>query len=198
MVMAMNDKLYLFCGKSASGKTSIANILEAEYGHKQVESYTTRAPRYAGERGHMFVTEEQFKSLGELAAYTFYNNHHYGTTFQQLNECSIYVIDPPGIKTLLAKMPSDYRPVCVIYFDAAVSVRIDRMIDRGASDMEIVSRLHHDDTTKDWFHELDKLVWHHKNIEHKDVELYKVNANEDIENVLKQVLYYMNKNDERE
>lgn len=197
MVMAMN-KLYLFCGKSASGKTTIANILEAEYGHKQVESYTTRAPRYTGERGHMFVTEEQFKSLGELAAYTFYNNHHYGTTFQQLNECSIYVIDPPGIETLLKKMPDNYRPVCVIYFDAAVSTRIDRMIDRGASDMEIVSRLHHDDTTKDWLHELDKLVWHHKNIEQQDVELYRVDANEDIENVLKQVLYYMDKNNERE
>ena len=197
MVMAMNDKLYLFCGKSASGKTSIATLLES-VGHKQVESYTTRLPRYVGERGHIFVSEKEFYELGELAAYTYYNGNHYGTTFKQLNECSIYVVDIAGIETLLQKLPSDYLPICIIYFDTAVSVRIDRMIDRGASDMEIVSRLYHDDTTKDWYRELDKLVWHYKNIENKDVELHKVDANENIENVLKQVLYYMNKNDERE
>jgi len=193
----MNSPLLLFVGKSASGKTSIATLLEIK-GFKQVESYTTRSPRYVGERGHIFITETEFKNLGELAAYTYYNNHHYGTTFQQLEECSIYVIDPPGVETLLKKMPSNYRPIRIIYFDAAVSVRIDRMVDRGASDMEIVSRLRHDDTKEDWYGILDKLTWHYKNIEHKDVKLYKINANENIENVLEQVLYYINQHEERE
>lgn len=192
------DSLFLFAGKSASGKTTIANILEAEYGHKQVESYTTRAPRYSGERGHVFVTEEEFKNLGELAAYTFYNNHHYGTTFQQLNECSIYVIDPPGVERLLERLPENYRPIRIIYFDAAVSTRIDRMIDRNASDMEIIKRLRHDDTVDDWYGDLSKLTWHYKNLENKDVELYKIDANENIENVLEQVLYYINQHEERE
>lgn len=192
------DSLFLFAGKSASGKTTIANILEAEYGHKQVESYTTRAHRYPGERGHVFVTEEEFKNLGELAAYTFYNNHHYGTTFQQLNECSIYVIDPPGVETLLERLPENYRPIRIIYFDAAVSTRIDRMIDRNASDMEIIKRLRHDDTVDDWYRDLSKLTWHYKNLENKDVELYKIDANENIENVLEQVLYYINQHEERE
>ena len=113
----MNDKLYLFCGKSASGKSSIATILET-MGHKQVESYTNRLPRYTGERGHIFVSEKEFFELGEMAAYTYYNGHHYGTTFKQLDECSIYVIDIPGIETLLQKVPSDYRSICIIYFDA--------------------------------------------------------------------------------
>ena len=194
----MHNPLFLFCGKSASGKTTIANILEAEYGHKQVESYCTRKPRYIGERGHIFIDEDAFNNLGELAAYTYYNNHHYGTTFEQLNECSIYVIDPPGIESLLSKLPDEYRPIWIIYFDAAVSERIDRMIDRGASDMEIISRLRHDDTVDDWYRDLNKITWHYKNIENKDVELYKVDANENIENVLEQVLYYINKHEERE
>lgn len=196
--MLMGNPLFLFAGKSASGKTTIANILEAEYGHKQVESYCTRKPRYTGERGHIFVTEVEFANLGELAAYTFYNNNHYGTTFQQLKECNLYVIDPPGIETLLKKLPNGYRPIRIIYFDAAVSTRIDRMIDRGASDMEVVSRLHHDDTVDDWYRDLNKITWHYKNIENKDVELYKIDANENIENVLKQVLYYINQQEERE
>ena len=194
----MNRPLFLFCGKSASGKTTIANILEAEYEHKQVESYTTRAPRYAGERGHIFIDDDAFDNLGELAAFTLYNGRRYGTTFQQLDKCSIYVIDPPGIESLLKKLPDNYRPVYVIYFDAAVSTRIDRMIDRNASDMEIVSRLRHDDTVDDWYRDLNKITWHYKNIENKDVELYKIDANENIENVLEQVLYYINQQEERE
>ena len=32
----MNNPLYLFVGESASGKTTIADILEQKYGHKQV------------------------------------------------------------------------------------------------------------------------------------------------------------------
>ena len=191
------DKLFLFVGKSASGKTSIARMLEIQYGHKQVQSYTTRPPRSDGEYGHVFVTDEEFKNLGELAAYTFYNGFHYGTTFKQLDECNIYVIDPPGIEDLLKKIDHK-RSIVIIYFYAAVSTRIERMIDRFDSDTQIVGRLHHDDTTEDWYSTLDKLVWVQKNNENRDVELHTVNANEDIENVLAQVLYYINKTDEKE
>lgn len=196
----MNSPLLLFVGRSASGKTTIANILVDKHEHKQVYSYCTRRPRYEGEIGHIFISDEEFKDLGELAAYTFYNGCHYGTTFEQLDECDIYVVDVPGVQSLVKKMHDKelHRSIQIFYFDAAVSTRIDRMIDRGASDMEIVSRLHHDDTPEDWYRSLDKLVWHYKNIEHHDIELYKINANENIENVLEQILYYINKSDETE
>lgn len=188
--------LYLFVGKSASGKTTIADMLEQTHGLVQVQSYCTRPPRYEGEIGHRFVSEEEFKNLGELAAYTFYNNHHYGTTFKQLEESSIYVIDVPGIEVLLKKLQNNTRPIRIVYFDAAVSTRIDRMVERDDSDMAIISRLHNDDTPNDWYSQLDKLVWHYKNLEKKDVELYKIDANEDIGSVLEQVLYHINKNEE--
>lgn len=188
--------LYLFVGKSASGKTTIADMLEQTHGLVQVNSYCTRPPRYEGEIGHIFVTEEEFKNLGKLAAYTFYHGYKYGTTFQQLDKCSIYVIDVAGVDTLLKNSQDYHRPIRIIYFDTAVSVRIDRMVDRGASDMEIVSRLHNDDTTVDWYSQLDKLVWHYKNLENKDISLKKIDANEDVGNVLEQVLYHINKNEE--
>ena len=73
----MNKPLFLFVGRSASGKTTVANMLVEKYGYKQVESYTTRLPRFDGETGHIFVSEEEFRNLGELAAYTFYNNHNH-------------------------------------------------------------------------------------------------------------------------
>lgn len=193
-----NRPLYLFVGKSASGKTSIADLLGEQHGLKQVYSFTTRPPRYEGEIGHVFVTEEIFKNIGELAAYTFYQGQHYGTTFNQLDECSIYVIDIPGVKSLLKKLHDrgSTRPVRIFYFDAAVSTRIMRMVNRWASDHEIISRLLVDDTTDDWYGNLGSLVWHYKNIEHKDIELYKIDADENIEAVLEQVLYHINNHDE--
>lgn len=190
----MNKPLYLFVGKSASGKSTIATFLEKMHGHKQVSSYTTRKPRYHDEPGHIFLSDTEFDQLGELAAFTRYNGRRYGVTYELLNQCDIYVVDVPGVASLLYNLHG-VRTIRIIYFDAAVSTRIDRMIDRHSSDMEIVSRLRHDDTTEDWYHELDKLVWHYKNIEQHDVELHKINANENIENVLKQVLYYMNENE---
>lgn len=197
MTTTMNNKLFLLVGKSASGKSTIATILEKVHGYKQVESYTTRKPRYFAESGHVFVSEEDFLNLGELAAYTFYNGNKYGVTYDQLERCTTYAIDIPGVESLLKNLNGS-RPICIIYFDTAVSTRIMRMIERGAGDHEIISRLLTDDTTNDWFRELDKLVWHYKNIEHQDVELHKIDANENIESVLKQVLYYIGKNEETE
>ena len=188
--------LYLFVGKSASGKTTIADMLEQTHGLIQVSSYCTRPPRYEGEIGHIFVNEEEFNRLGKLAAYTFYNGYHYGTTFKQLNECSTYVIDVAGVEYLLQNAQDYNRPIRIIYFDAAVSTRIERMVDRDASDIEIISRLHNDDTPNDWYSQLDKLVWHYKNLEHKDIELYEIDANEDVGSVLEQVLYHINQNEE--
>jgi len=183
-------------GKSASGKTTIADMLEQTHGLIQVSSYCTRPPRYEGEIGHIFVNEEEFNRLGKLAAYTFYNGYHYGTTFKQLNECSTYVIDVAGVEYLLQNAQDYNRPIRIIYFDAAVSTRIERMVDRDASDIEIISRLHNDDTPNDWYSQLDKLVWHYKNLEHKDIELYEIDANEDVGSVLEQVLYHINQNEE--
>ena len=187
----MNKPLFLFCGRSASGKTTVANMLSEKYGLVQVESYTTRAPRFDGESGHIFVTEDEFKNLGELAAYTYYNSNHYGTTFKQLNECDIYVIDVPGIESLLEKLKDDTRPICVLYFNVSTYNRIQRMIDRGDSDAAIISRLLQDEKD-DWGKQLDSLVWKYANILGKDVQLNNINANGNTKDVLGLVLYYIN------
>lgn len=188
----MNKPLFLFIGRSASGKTTVANMMAEKYGYKQVESYTTRPPRFEGEAGHIFVNEDEFKNLGELAAYTFYNNNHYGTTLKQLNECDIYVVDIPGVESLLKKLQDDSRPICIFYFNSSVYNRILRMLDRNDSDMMIVSRLLEDEKT-DWFKKLDSLVWHYNNIVGKNVQLYDINANSDPKCVMDLVLYYISR-----
>lgn len=187
----MHKPLFLFVGKSASGKTTIADILSQKYKHKQVYSYTTRPPRHEGEIGHVFVDENEFNNLGELVAYTEYDGHKYGTTADQLNECSIYVVDVPGVETLLKRYNAS-RSICIIYFDTTVATRIRRMVNRGDSDMKIISRLLQDEED-DWFKQLDSLMWHYNNIVGKNVDLYSVNANNSQSSILEMVLYYMNR-----
>ena len=130
----MDNTLYLFVGKSASGKTTVANFLEQKHGFKQVNSYTTRSPRYEGEIGHIFVSDEEFDNLEEIVAYTEYNGHRYGTTAEQLDQCQIYVVDVPGVKTLLERYKTN-RQIMILYFGANICTRIHRMIDRGDSDI---------------------------------------------------------------
>lgn len=185
----MDKPLFLFVGKSASGKTTIANMLANKYGYVQVESYCTRKPRFDGERGHVFVTEDEFNNLGELVAYTFYSGNHYGTTLEQIGKSDIYVVDVPGVETLLQKYKTN-RPICIIYFDTTVTTRIHRMIDRGDSDTAIISRLLQDEEN-DWLKQLDKLVWQSNHVMNRNIELYVVNANGNQTDILEMVLYYI-------
>lgn len=185
----MSNPLYLFVGKSASGKTTIADILEQTYECRQVSSYTTRSPRYDGEIGHVFVDDAEFDNLGDLVAYTEYNGFRYGTTAEQLDQCQIYVVDVPGVKTLLQKYKTN-RPIVIIYFDTTVYTRINRMIARGDSEMSIISRLLQDEKD-DWLKQLNHLVWHYINIVGKEVTLHSINANGNQDSILEMIQYYM-------
>lgn len=184
----MNKPLLLFVGKSASGKTTIANMLENEFGYKQLESFTTRPPRYEGEKGHIFISEDEFNNLGDLVAYTFYNGYHYGTTSEEVDKCDIYVIDVPGVEMLLQKYSNKERKICVLYFNSSIRTRIDRMIDRGSSDTEIVGRLYHDEQG-DWFNQLYKAIYGNGNRIgwFNKTRLYLVDANKTQEEVYNQV-----------
>lgn len=182
----MNKPLLLFVGPSGSGKTTIANILEEQHGYKQVQSYTTRHPRYEGEIGHIFISEEEFNSLGELAAYTVYNGNKYGTTVKQLDECDIYVIDIDGVKTLLKNYKTD-RPICIVYFNTSVYTRINRMLKRHDHDTAIISRLLEDEKY-DWLQELNKTTYR----ANRDVKIFVVDANKNQSEVVDEILWYLN------
>lgn len=187
----MNKPLFLFVGKSASGKTTIANMLEEKYMFNQVQSYTTRTPRYDGETGHIFLTEDEFNNLEDIVSYTLYNGNQYGTTTSLLDQNDIFVVDVPGVESLLQKYKTN-RPICIIYFDANVATRIRRMINRNDSDMAIIARLLQDEEN-DWFKQLDRLVWQYGHVMNRNVELHCANANGSQTDVLELVLYYMNK-----
>ena len=185
----MNDPLFLFVGPSGSGKTTAVEELAKSYGYPTVQSYTTRPRRYENETGHTFISDSEFDELDNVIAYTVYNNYKYCTTKEQLDLVSTYVVDLPGVETLLQNYHTD-RPIVIFYFDSTVTTRINRMLDRHDSDTAIVGRLHNDEAF-DWYNKLDHIVWYYANIKHKNVELYRIDANKNKEEVLEMILYYM-------
>ena len=185
----MNNTLYLFVGKSASGKTTVANFLEKKHGFKQVNSYTTRLPRYDGETGHVFLNDEQFDNLNDIVAYTEYNGHRYGTTAEQLDQCDIYVVDVPGVETLLERYETD-RQIAILYLSTNVCTRINRMIDRGDSDMAIISRLLQDEK-EDWRDKLNDIVWQHRALHNQSLLVYDMYADDDLASVITRAERYM-------
>ncbi|QWU14329.1 Guanylate kinase [Paenibacillus sophorae] len=140
----MKKKLYILMAYSGAGKTEIAKHLETK-GYNVLQSYTTRQPRYENEYGHMFCTAEEyeeFKSKGEIAAYSLIEGNHYFSTKNQLYNTDIYVCDPDGIVDL--KQKTKDIEFITIYIKVDKSTRIKRMQKRGDSVDKILSRITQD------------------------------------------------------
>lgn len=135
--------IYLFVGPSGSGKTTITKELEKKYHYIPISSYTTRPPRYEGEEGHIFVTENEFDNLGEMAAYTKYNGYRYGVTSEIIDKSDLYVIDPAGVKYFQKHYHGNKKPI-IIFISADPSIRIQRMKARGDNENDIYVRLRTD------------------------------------------------------
>lgn len=127
----MTKPLFCILGASASGKSTLVQMLEKELNMKQIPSYTTHPPRYEGEAGHTFVTEEEFQSLSDIVAYNYYLNNHYGVTSQQIDDEAhdLYVVDQTGLNELKEKYKGD-RKIYSVYIDCLPLNRYDRLFDR--------------------------------------------------------------------
>lgn len=136
------NNLYLIIGPSGSGKTSLTEGLSWHLGMKQVESYTTRSPRYPDEAGHMFVSDEEFDKLGEMCAYTEFDGYRYGVTKDILDNSDVYVIDPYGAMYLLDHYSG--KPLRYIWLATSPGVCYERMIHRGDSEDKVKKRIEND------------------------------------------------------
>lgn len=132
--------LYCIVGPSGCGKTTIVNEL-IKRGYKAPDSYTTRPPRYDGEKGHTFISQEEFNNLKDLVAYTHFDGNDYGVTKEMLNDCDIYIVDPAGVESLIK---NNYTKFEVIGLYANAKVCYDRMKARGDSEQQIYNRLTND------------------------------------------------------
>lgn len=122
--------IYLIVAPSGAGKTTITEILEEKYRLKSIQSYTTRPPRYEGETGHIFGSDEEFDKLKNMIAYIEFDGHRYCATADQVDTHDLYVIDPKGIDYLRSSYEGA-KQIKVIYIDVSLIERYERMRKRA-------------------------------------------------------------------
>jgi len=149
----MGGKIILLIGKSGSGKSTIADILNKDYGLKILQSYTTRKKRTPKETGHIFVTESQFKEL-DLVANTYFDENYYGASVDQIEENDVYIIDKKGVETIRYLYHGD-KQLVPIYIKTSDKTRETRMKLRGTPPDEICKRLKNDEHM---FNGIDSMV----------------------------------------
>lgn len=124
------NNIFLIVGCSGSGKTTITEQLEMKYGLKSIQSYTTRPPRYDGETGHIFISNEEFDKLTDMVAYTEFAGNRYCATAEQVENNDLYVIDPNGIDYFIKSYKGKKTPK-IIFIDSDLTTRYDRMVKRA-------------------------------------------------------------------
>ena len=163
--------LICLVGPSGCGKTSIATCLETK-GLTSVASYTTRKPRYDGEQGHTFITQEEFMRLRpDMISETYFSDNYYGITTKLLDKSDIFVVDPAGVKEL--KKRYSKRPIVVIVYDCPEDICKKRMQGRGDTEKSVNARLINDREVFKNYKELADVI---------------VPAEKDFPNVLKETL----------
>lgn len=135
-----NNTLILLVGPSGSGKSTVASMLEMRNGWRQLISYTTRPRRSPEESSHTFISEEDFMRLKDLMAYTEYNGYRYGATRQQIEDSDVYVVDIPGVESLVQNYKGNKRLVAFC-MPLQESQARERMANRGDSQEAIEERL---------------------------------------------------------
>ncbi len=150
--------IYCIVGPSGSGKTTLVEILTQKYGYSAVQSYTTRQPRFEGETGYHFVSDEEFKSLGQMYAHTVFDGHEYGATAELIDQNDLYILDPAGASSLREKYDGR-KGVVVVGLAIDQATVAQRMRLRGDPEEKIHRRLEHDKIVFEDLHLMaDKMI----------------------------------------
>jgi len=104
-------KILAIVGNSGSGKTTIAEYIERNYGIKMIESHTDRPKRFPDEIGHTFHTKESYDKLKkeDMIAWTEWNGTRYCCLKQDVLPANTYVIDEKGLQMMTTLYKYDYK-----------------------------------------------------------------------------------------
>ena len=107
----MKPVIICLTGESGTGKTTIAEYIEEKYNIPSIYSYTDRPPRYPNERGHTFVTPQEYDEfdISDMIAYTNFGGNRYCCLKQDVKPFNTYVIDEHGLKYLERNFGEEYE-----------------------------------------------------------------------------------------
>lgn len=95
--------IFAIVGESGSGKTEMAKFLEHKYAIPMIESYTDRPRRSKNEKGHTFLSKEEFDLLDEskMIALSEFGEFRYCCMQDDVYDICSYVINEHGLEQLL-------------------------------------------------------------------------------------------------
>ena len=185
--------MFVICGKTASGKDTIANKLE-EIGYERIVTYTTRPPRpgEVADKAYHFISEEQFEEkirnmdfLEYRAFDTEFGRWYYGSEVSELDmfdDKTFIILSPSGVKALLDKCGASTPEIIYIY--ANTKTIQTRLVERGDSTEESIRRLYQDNID-------------FRNMPDIANRIIYNNLNDNIDDVVDQITYYLRKRKER-
>lgn len=148
---------YLIIGRTGSGKTYFANLLE-NFGLKPVVSRATRKRRDGEDKcDYIWLTKAEADEQQDRVAQTKINGHQYFTLADDLKGKDLYIIDPNGMYDLLKHTPDiDYH---IIYIKAKCKDRkkhaVSRVKNHAEAEKEFVKR---DQSEDEQFTKFEKLI----------------------------------------
>ena len=100
--------MIVLVGKTCSGKSTVANLLEEKYGIPRIRTYTTRPRRENENDEYHFLTTAEFIQLRgaefffETTSYNVASGDvwYYGTAKSELTDDCCIVMNPEGIKKI--------------------------------------------------------------------------------------------------
>lgn len=152
-----NKKLICICGKAASGKDILINMISKELGIPILISHTSRPMRtneIQGETYH-FISSEEFNQLindGKMLEHTTYTIssenriYHYGLCKEEVDKYpyALVILNPHGINQILKTeyknnietilIDCDDRTRLIRYLNRDVNVNVQECIDRFQRD----------------------------------------------------------------
>ena len=153
----------VLCGKAASGKDHLRQILEGR-GFSYGISYTTRPPRdnEVDGRDYYFIDESEFQSLIDekfFYEHVSFNGWLYGTSREQWYETDdVFIMTPSGINKIKIE---DRKSTFIIYIDIPIEVRRERLSKRSDAD-SVDRRLQADENDFKNFTDFDIRINDHK------------------------------------
>lgn len=126
--------MLVLVGESASGKSTLQDLITKEFNHVKIVTYTTR-PIRAGEIdgfSYHYISDEEFLRLdseGFFVETAEYNGWHYGTPFNECDNCNDVnaVLTPAGLRALKRKGIKTIS----IYLKVDRRSRLIKILERG-------------------------------------------------------------------